>query len=179
MSMRVKVLSGLGVVVLAFMGYVATRPSHFNYERSRVIAATPEKIFPYLRDFRLGAQWNPYDQKDPQMKRTFSGAAAGPGMIMDFEGNSDVGSGRLEVVREVPGSLVELRLAMTKPMEVSNTVIYRLSPEANGTRMTWSMTGENGFLGKLMTVLIDCDKMMAGDFETGLTNLERVVTTAK
>jgi hypothetical protein len=37
------------------------------------------------------------------------------------------------------------------------------------------MDGENGFLGKLMTTVIDCDKMIGGQFEEGIANLKKVV----
>lgn len=172
-----KILLGIGGLLLVFLGYVSTRPGNFHYERSLVIQASPEKIFPYLHDFKLGAQWNPYDQKDPQMKRIYSGPAVGPGSLMAFEGNNDVGSGKLEIVREVPNQLVEIRLSMLKPFQGISSIVYSLNVENTGTRMTWSMSGENGFLSKLVSVFIDCEKMVAGDFEVGLKNLERVVAT--
>ena len=48
----VGVLLGLLVVVVAaVLIYAATRPDAFRYERSAVIKAPPERVFPLINDF--------------------------------------------------------------------------------------------------------------------------------
>ena len=97
-----KILLGIAVLLVAFLGYVSTRDGHFSYERSGVINAPADKIFAYISDFKKGELWNPYDQKDPNMKRTFSGTAGQVGSVMTFEGNKDTGAGRLRSSKSCP-----------------------------------------------------------------------------
>jgi uncharacterized protein YndB with AHSA1/START domain len=174
-----KIAIVLVIIIVAFLGYVSTRNPHFRYERSGVINAPAEKIFPYISDFKLGALWSPYEKTDPNMKRTFSGPEAQAGSVMEFDGNSDVGSGKLEMLKVVPNESVEIKLTMLKPFYGENMIKYVLTPEGEGTRFTWIMSGNGGFMGKLMSVLIDCEKMIGGQFEQGIASLKAVVEAQK
>lgn len=86
--MFTKILLAIAVILVLFLGYVSTKPSKFHYEKSGIINAPPEKIFPYLTSFKLGKEWNPFDQRDPNIKRTFLGEDSQVGSKMEFEGNS-------------------------------------------------------------------------------------------
>ncbi|WP_413585601.1 SRPBCC family protein [Bdellovibrio sp. HCB274] len=172
-----KVLIGFLVVVVLFLGYVATRSGTFRYENSAIINAPAEKIFPYLSNFKMGGQWSPYEQVDPNMKKTFTGEDGQVGSAMDFEGNSEAGSGRLEMKEIKPNEFVLIKLIMTKPMNAEQMIEYKLTPEAEGTRFTWTMYGDGGFMTKLMTVLIDCEAMFKGQMQKGFDNLKKVVET--
>ncbi len=170
-----KIIMGILAAVSLFLGYVSTRNGQFRYERSDVIAATPERIFPYLSDLKIGATWNPFALKDPKMKSTFTGPGNQVGSAMDFEGNSEAGTGRLEITKIIPNERVEIRLMMTQPLTADNLIEYRLTPEGAGTRFTWAMSGDGGFMGKLVTLFMDCEKMVAGEFVKGIATLKGLV----
>lgn len=172
--MAKKIVLGLVLVLVLFAGYVLTRPNRFHYERSGVINAPADKVFPYISDFKQGSLWSPYEKTDPAMKKSYSGPEGAPGSIMEFE-SQEAGSGKLEMLTLVPNELVQIRLTMTKPFYGENLVEYKLTSEGSGTRFTWSMSGENGFLGKLISVLIDCEKMIGKQFEEGISNLKALV----
>lgn len=177
--MAKKIVLGIVAVLIIFLGYVSTREGKFKYERSGVINAPADKIFPYLSDFSKGGEWSPYEKIDPNMKKNITGAPATVGHAMDFEGNSDAGSGRLEIVSVSQNESVDIKLIMTKPMHAENIVTYRLTPEGTGTRFSWSMSGDGGFLTKLISVFIDCEKMIAGQFEQGIANLKALIEAQK
>ncbi|OFZ28811.1 MAG: hypothetical protein A2622_04045 [Bdellovibrionales bacterium RIFCSPHIGHO2_01_FULL_40_29] len=177
--MALKIVSGIAFFIALFFGFVATRQGKFNYERSGLIEAPADKIFPYISQFSMGGQWSPYEKIDPNMKKTFSGADGQPGSMMVFEGNSQAGSGQLELIKLIPNELVEIKLTMTKPIRAENLVIYKLTPEGNGTRFSWSMSGDGGFFGKLLNVFIDCENMVAGSFTEGIANLKTLVESQK
>jgi uncharacterized protein YndB with AHSA1/START domain len=174
-----KIGLGLIAVIILFFGYVSTRSGKFNYERSGLINAPAEKIFPYISNLKMGELWSPYEKIDPTMKKTFTGEDGHVGSKMEFEGNSDAGSGNLEILGVVPNDSVEIKLIMTKPMHAENLIHYKLTPEGAGTRFTWAMEGDGGFMTKLMTLLIDCEKMIGGQFEQGINNLRQVVEAQK
>jgi hypothetical protein len=174
-----KSLFGILIVLTLFLGFVSTRDGKFRYEKSGVIQASADKIFPYISNFKMGGLWSPYEKIDPNMKKTFKGPDAQVGSIMEFEGNSDAGSGSLEILKIVPNELVEIKLTMTKPFSAENIIQYQLASEGSGTRFTWSMSGDGGFMGKLISVFINCEKMVTAQFSTGIANLKTVVEAQK
>lgn len=173
--MKKKIGLGLLVLLVAFLSYVATRDGKFHYERSGVINASPDKIYPFLSNLKMGMMWSPFEQKDPGMKRNFVGPVDQVGSIYEFEGNSDVGAGKLEFLKMTPNESVDLKLTMTKPFYGENIIQYKLTPEASGTRFTWTMSGDGGYLSKLMSVFIDCEKMIGSEFAKGIENLKVLV----
>jgi hypothetical protein len=176
--MLFKVFVTLATLLLFFVFYVNSREAKFHYERSGVIKATPEVIWPHISQFTLGQAWSPYAKKDPSMTTTFSEKQGEIGSTMSFESDR-AGSGNLEITSLIPYQEVTLRLTMTKPFTAVNVVKYSLTPDPNGTKFTWSMDGDNGFLGKMMGVLIDCEKMVADDFTVGIENLKRLIEGPK
>lgn len=174
-----KIALGFVVIVAVFLGYVSTREGKFHYERSGFINAAPSEIYPYISQLRLGSEWSPFEKKDPAMKKTFSANDGAIGASLDFEGNKDVGAGRLEITALNPDNSVELRLTMTKPMVAENKIIYKLIPVEQGTVFTWAMEGDGGFMGKLISVFIDCDKMIGEDFSAGIKNLKTLIEGKK
>ncbi len=177
--MAKKIALGILVIIIAFLGFVSTRESQFKYERSGLINAPAEKIFPYISNLKMGGMWSPYEKKDLNMRKTFTGPGDQVGSILEFEGNKEVGSGKLELLKVVPGQLVEMKLTMTKPFHAENIIQYQLSSENGGTRFSWSMSGNGGFMGKLISLFIDCEKMVAADFVQGIANLKSVVEAQK
>lgn len=166
------------VAVAAVLIYASLQPDTFEIRRTARIQAPPEKIYPYLNDFQQAMAWSPYEKKDPAMKRSFSGAVSGKGSIYEFEGNQEVGSGRLEILDSTPNSKVTLRLDMYKPFKGSNTIEYILEPGSEATDMTWSMRGEAPFISKVICLFMDMDKMVGKDFEAGLASLKSLVEEA-
>jgi uncharacterized protein YndB with AHSA1/START domain len=173
--MALKVGLGIVVLIVAFLAFVSTKDGKFRYERSGVIKASPEVIYPYLSQFKLGKQWSPYEKTDPNMMQTYGGIEGQVGSFMEWDGNAKAGAGRIEITNIVPNQQVDLHLHMSKPFSGDNHVAYKLTPEADGTRFTWSMDGDGGFMGKLMGTLIDCEKMIGGQFDEGIANLKKVV----
>lgn len=166
-----KILIGVLVLVVAFFGYVATRNSYFKYETSGIIPAPPEKVFPYVSDLRMGEKWSPYE-KGKEIQKEFVGPSDQVGGKYIFKGDSSTGSGHLEITKLVPNQMVEIHLVMTEPLPADNMITYQLEAVPEGTKFTWSMAGDGGFIGKLMSVLIDCEKMMTDQFKVGIANLQ-------
>lgn len=165
----------VAVLVAGVLVYAAFQPNTFLISRSVSINAAPEKIYPYMNDFHKGDLWSPYEKKDPTMKRTFSGPASGKGAVYEFDGNKEVGKGRLEIIEAVPPTKIVLTLDMIEPMKGRNIVEYTLEPQGSSTKVTWSMRGRNNYLSKLICTFINVDKMVGGDFETGLANLKALM----
>jgi uncharacterized protein YndB with AHSA1/START domain len=167
---------GIAIVVLvaAVLISAAMQPDTFRIQRSASIQAPPERIFAVLNDFQQSPSWSPYEKKDPAMRRAFSGAPVGKGSVYEFDGNKDVGAGRIEIIESLPPTKVTLQLDMLKPFKARNVVEYTLEPRGDATEVTWAMHGPAPFLSKVMCLFVDMDKMVGTDFEVGLANLKAV-----
>ena len=140
--------------------------------RSIGIKAPPEKVYALINDFKAWPVWSPWEKKDPALKRSYGAVTAGKGDHYAWEGNSDVGQGSMEITNSLPSSKIELKLDFVKPMEGHNTIVFTLTPQGEMTQVNWSMQGPTPFIGKIIHVFINMDKMVGGDFETGLANLK-------
>ena len=168
----------LAVAIGAALIYASTAPDTFMISRSALIAAPAERIFPLINDLRAQSQWSPFE-KDPNMKRVHSGAPSGKGAIYEWDGNREVGAGRIAITDSVPPSRVSLQLDMLRPFKAHNTVDFVLEPNAAGTKVmtkvTWAMQGRQPFMAKVMSLFINCDKMVGSQFEQGLAKLKALV----
>jgi uncharacterized protein YndB with AHSA1/START domain len=162
------------VLIAAVLVVAATRPDAFHVERVVNIKAPPEKIFPFINDFHQWDAWTPYN-KDPAMKKTFSGNTSGAGAAYAWQGNKEVGKGSIEITTTTPPAKVALDLNMLEPFEAHNKVLFTLSAAGDSTSVTWGMDGTQNFLMKAMGLFFSMDKMVGKDFELGLLRLKAVV----
>jgi uncharacterized protein YndB with AHSA1/START domain len=170
-----KLAIALVVLIAAVLIYAASKPDVFTVERSIEIHAAPDKVFAQIDDFHAWAAWSPYEHLDPAMKKTFSGAPVGLGSIYEWNGDGGAGSGRMEIVKSVPASLVSIRLDMLKPFEGHNVAEFKLTPQgASSTTVKWSMSGPTIYMGKLMSVFVNVDKLVGNQFEEGLSKLKEL-----
>ena len=164
----------IGVGLAGIVAYAATRPDSFSVQRSASIKAPPEAIFPLIASLRRMNTWNPFVEPDPAIKIEYIGPDSGKGAIHTWKGNSQVGEGRIEITDAVEPSRVGMKLDMVKPMAAHNTVEFSLLPSGDATTVTWAMSGQQPLIGKVMSLFIDCDKMIGGQFDKGLANLKAI-----
>ena len=164
----------IAVVLIVVLMLAASKPDVFRIQRAATVKAAPGKVFPCINDFHNWAAWSPYEKLDPNMKKTFSGAASGKGAVYEWEGNSKAGKGRMEIVDStMPGKIV-IKLDFLKPFEGHNTSEFTMSPSGDSTEIVWAMHGPSPFMTKVMHVFINMDKMLGKDFEAGLANLKAI-----
>jgi hypothetical protein len=94
--------------------------------------------------------------------------------VYEWDGNSKVGKGRMEITEVAPLSKVTIKLDFLKPFEGHNIAEFALQPDGDSTNLTWAMHGPTPFVSKVMQVFISMDKMIGKDFEAGLANLKTV-----
>lgn len=162
----------LATAVAVVLVLATAKPDTFRVERTVGIKAPPEKVFALVSDFDRWGAWSPYEKKDPSMKRTRSGPPAGKGAVYAWEGNGEVGQGRMEIAEVSPPSRVTITLDFMKPFECRNVVEFTMEPKGDTTNVTWAMHGPALFISKVMQVFFDMDRMVGADFEAGLASLK-------
>ncbi len=138
------------------------------------IAASPERIFPLIASLRQMNTWNPFVSPDPAIDIAYSGPECGKGAAHSWDGNRQVGAGRIEITDAVAPSRVVMQLDMTRPIEAHNQVQFTLEPNGDGATVTWAMTGRQPLMGKLMSLFINCDRMVGSQFDKGLASLKAI-----
>jgi hypothetical protein len=146
--------------------------STFRYTRSILIHAPVEVIAPEIADLKRHETWSPFAAPDPKVTGSYAGQP-GVGQSRSFSGRRS-GAGRISIEVVEPQRIL-MTLAMIKPVKATNTVEYRLMPEAGGTRVSWSMFGPMTFLGRVMGLFFDCERMCGAMFEQGLAALKAQV----
>ena len=173
-----KILLTLALLLVVFLGVVALQPADFRIVRSATIAAAPAAVFAQVNDMHKWQTWSPWAKLDPAAKMTFEGPPAGTGAAFAWVGNSDVGEGRMTVTESRPDEVIRFRLDFLKPMAGTSTTEFTFKPDGKQTMVTWSMAGKNNFLAKAVCLFMNMDKMVGGQFEQGLANLNAVTVAA-
>src|SRR6478736_5515347 len=164
----------LAIAIAVILILAAAKPDRFGIQRATTVKAPPEKIFPLINDFHQWGTWSPYENKDPAMKRSYSGAESGQGAVYAWEGNKNVGSGRMEILEATAPSKIVIKLDFFTPFEGHNTAEFTMLPQGDATNVTWLMHGPARFLTRLIQVFMNLDNMIGRDFEAGLANLKTI-----
>jgi len=165
-------------IAIVFVAIVTMQPSDFRISRSLVMSAPPEAVFAQVIDFHKWQAWSPWVKMDPAAKNDYGGPGAGVGAMFHWAGNRQVGEGTMTITEIQSNALVRIRLAFLKPFAATDTGEFTFMPQGKQTLVTWSMSGRNNFIGKAMGLFINCDKMVGGEFEKGLSQMKAIVEAA-
>lgn len=153
---------------------MAGEPAPVLVERSAVVRADAATVHALIDDFHQWAKWSPYEGVDPDLKRTYTGPDAGVGASYAWSGNRKAGAGTMTITESIPERRIVLDLAFTKPFKNRNVTTFLLEPVADGTRVTWRMSGKQNKLFALIGKVFSMDKLVGPDFEKGLRQLATV-----
>lgn len=173
-----KILLGLVALIAIVCVIAAFQSDDMNVTRTTTVAAPPEAVFKVVNDFRQWDAWSPWSKLDPNMKKSLEGPAEGVGAIYKWSGNNEVGEGSTTLVESKPNEKVAMKLAFVRPMEGTSDVQFSFVPEAGGTKVIWAMQSKKPFIGKVVSLFMDCEKMCGDQFNEGLANLKRIAEAA-
>ena len=146
----------------------------YTVTRKTSINASPSEVYSHMIDFHNWGAWSPWDDLDPEMSKTYSGADSGVGAHYAWTGNRKVGSGNMEITDAKADAEIQIALEFLKPFKATNQTTFSLSPEGDGTNVSWSMTGKNTLMTRIMGIFKSMDSMVGPDFEKGLAKLKDV-----
>jgi hypothetical protein len=159
-----------GVVIAGSM-----QPTDIHYQRSITTSARAETAFAIFSDLARWDEWSPYNKKDPSLKKEISSPSTGVGARYTWEGNKDIGAGRMTITAIDPHRSVDMRLEFDRPFKCDNHVEWRVDEEEGQRRITWSMDGKEApLMPRIVGLFIDMDKMIGKDWEEGLETLKGI-----
>jgi Polyketide cyclase / dehydrase and lipid transport len=173
-----KVLLALLIIVAVLAIIVAFRPSEFSYSRSATISAPAAKVFALVHDFHEWEAWSPWAKLDTNAVVSFEGPSSGVGATFRWAGNKEVGEGSQTIIESELDQRIAIRLEFLKPFQATNYTEFQFEEKDGQTTVTWNMTGNNNFMGKLFSLFGDCDAMIGSQFEQGLANMKSIAESS-
>lgn len=167
------VLIGIALAAVAVVAYASMLPDDFRIQRSARINAPADAIFPRINSLKAFDEWNPFVKRDPAIKVAYSGPDSGPGAKSTWDSTGSAGAGSLTITDSSAPSKIAMKLDMLKPIAASNDIQFTIAPADGGSDVTWEMSGKRPLIGKVISVFMSMDRMVGGEFESGLAELKR------
>lgn len=167
-------LGALIVLVLGLFIFSFFLPPMVKVERSLMIPAPADRIFPLINVVRNWELWSPWKELDPDLSITYGEKDSGAGASYSWKShNRNIGSGHMTITESRPDQYIATDTDFMRMGIAKGT--FRLDPVGEGTLVSWSMTCNLGQhpLRKVMGLMMD--KWVGQDFERGLEGIKRLV----
>jgi len=165
----------VAIAVIIFIVAAAMQPSEFRVTQTITISSPASAVFAQVNELQKWDAWSPWAKLDPEARNSFEGPVSGTGAIMRWAGNNKVGQGSMTITESRPDEFIRFKLEFLKPFVATNTSEFTFAFENDEATVTWSMYGKNDFKGKAIGLIMNCEKMVGGQFEQGLAALKSVV----
>ncbi|MEO8590949.1 MAG: SRPBCC family protein [Flavobacteriales bacterium] len=170
--MLIKILIGLAVVVICIIIVSRFQANTYTVERTGSIAAPPSVVYAQLIDFHNWVKFDPCIEQDNKVAFTYQGPARGVGAMYTWESKT-IGTGSMTIAEVTPNEEVKMDMHVLKPWESNAKTAFKIAPHGNGTKLTWSMTGEHNFISKIMCLFTSMDKMIGDQYEKGFERMNK------
>ena len=170
-----KILIALVVLLAVLIIVVAVQPSKYAVTRSASMAAPAAIVFGHVNDFHKWEAWSPWAKMDPNQKTTISGSEAGTGATYTWEGNKNVGKGKMTIIESKMNELIVVKLEFTEPFVSEAENRFTFTSAGENTTVSWAMHGESDFVGKAFGMFMNRDEMLGSEFEKGLASMKAIV----
>ena len=147
-------------------------PSKYRVERSIVITAPAESIYPWLANLRKWPEWTMWNTHfDPTLLFTYAGPEEGTGAEMTWTGKA-VGNGSLKLLA------ADVKTGVTYDLDFDNGKFHcggaiSMAAAEGGTRVIFSNQGEFGMNPVRRYFGLFVDKKMGGMFQQNLETLKK------
>ena len=178
MRLRTRIILAVLMFIAGIGVGIAMQPGHFRVTRSATIAAPPALVFAQVNDFHKWEAWSPWVKIDPAAEVSYGGPEAGVGAVFRWSGNKEVGAGNMTIMESSPGERIAIALVFTKPFEATSQAEFTFRAQGDLTQVDWTMTGNNNFIGKVISFFLDCDEVVGSQFEKGLAEMKTVAEAA-
>lgn len=176
MEILLGILAVLVLIVIGVLLAASVQPKEFKIERSTTTTATKEEVYAVISDLSRFQEWSPWHKHDPNIQVTLTGAPGEVGATQSWEGNKDVGAGRMTITNVVPHERVDIKLDFFKPFESTSTTAWIIEDAGDHRRIRWIMEGRNDkLIMRVMGLFMSMDKMVGKDFEAGLASLKQLL----
>ena len=149
--------------------------NNYLVTRSTTVKSSAATLYERIIDLKRWQSWSPWEDLDPNLERVYSDDTSGPGATYEWSGNRKAGAGQMTITGAEPDRRVDFDLRFLKPFKSESRFWFDLDEQGDNTNVTWTLTGPQTLMGRIMGIFTSMDKMVGPDFEKGLTRLKAEV----
>ncbi len=168
-----KILFGIVALVAVFAIIVTVQPAEYHVERSTTIEAPAELVWAEFSNFAHWKKWSHWDKSDPEQKTTITGEPGTVGHKTVWDGEK-TGKGSMTITAATRPTSLGIDLAFFEPMASEATTDFVVETQGDTVTVTWSMDGQNNFVGKAFDLVMGMENMIGGAYAEGLANLKQI-----
>lgn len=169
-----KIILGVLATVGLFIAVGFLLPARVHVERSAVMNARPEAIFPHVATLKRWPEWTAWTtNRFPDMTMRFEGAESGAGAVMIAEGKSS-GNGIVRITQAEPAKGVWYELDFEHGTQLFQGAVT-FQPSGDALKVKWRLETDLGANPLKRWAGLLLDKLIGGDMATGLANLKLLV----
>lgn len=170
MRLAKNILIVFGGIILLLVLIAFFLPASYHVERTIEIHKPAQIVFNQVIDFNNYLQWNPWTEKDPEIKNQITGETGIPGMKWAWDGKK-TGKGSLTLVEFKKDDFIRNKLVFEYPNQMESYDLWVFEEKNGITTVRWINSGDLWFpVGRWFGLFMD--KIMGKDFEKGLENLK-------
>ena len=159
------------VVLLALIA-----PKSYAVSRSIQINKPVAEVYTYLKYLKNHDAWSPWQERDPNMNKNYTGTDGEVGFISAWESDhKQVGSGEQEIVGLDENKEIRTHLRFLKPFKSESDAYIKVAGEGDTTEVIWGFSGKNKFPMSIFMLFMNMEKAVGPDFEQGLAKLKTVL----
>ena len=169
----------IGIITLVLVAALFVK-KEYEVQREVVIQKPRQEVYDYIKYLRNQDNFSKWANMDPAMKKGYKGTDGEVGFVSAWESNkSDVGQGEQEIKKMEEGKRVDTELRFIKPIE-STSAAYMSVEDYQGiySKVKWHFTGKMSYPLNLM-ILMNLEKSIGADLQTGLNNLKVIMEGKK
>ncbi|SNR52486.1 Polyketide cyclase / dehydrase and lipid transport [Lutibacter agarilyticus] len=163
------------ILILLVIILANIAPKNYDVSRSVIIKKPLPEVFTFLKLLKNQDEWSPWAEKDPAMRKTFTGTDGEVGFVSAWVGNKEVGEGEQELTGIIENEVVKSQLRFLKPFKSTSDAYLKVFEDENGTKVVWGFSGKNKFPLSIMMLFMNMDKSVGKDFEYGLKKLKEIL----
>lgn len=168
------ILIVIGAIVLLVLLIGFASPRKATMERSIIINASIDKVFPYLSSLKTFVDtWSPWTEKDPNAVHEFNDIPSGVGAFYSWKGEKKkVGEGSMKIIEFEENKRVRTLLHFKGQGEAYAG--WTITENGDGVKVTWDFESDNGMnpIGRIFGRFMD--KFLGPDYQSGLDKLKKV-----
>ncbi len=164
-------LIALASLIIIFVAVNFFLPAKYHFSKSIEIRTEAVEAFNLVNTMKNWEKWSPWQEKDPKSVISYVGSESGKGASFSWKSNNDkVGNGKMTITDSKPLKSVTLDLEFE---QMKGSIIEITFAEQKGkTSVTWNLKNDLNFFMRWAGFIMD--KMLAPDFEKGLSNIKKI-----
>lgn len=149
----------------------------YALEREITINKPKAVVFDYIKYLKNQDNFSKWASIDTNMKKEYRGTDGTVGFVSGWDSeNDEAGKGEQEIIKIIDGERIDYKLHFIKPMEgMADAYLATEATDANQTKVKWGFKSKMNYPMNILLPIMNIEKMVGDDFETGLKNLKTLL----